>query len=114
MVEKVKRKLNGWQTKGVFWGVSDTTLVGAFHNSFFFLLVFKLPLGIGKVAELEMVSWDVECKPVNFGGSGVLQVQTMNLELLIKQVCKIMSLKEDLVMRILNDNHITWLDWESE
>ena len=94
------------------------------------LSLFKLPTYVGKQLDglmrrvlwkgsgeregrgLAIVSWDMVCRPFKLEGLRFLVVTSMNLALIKRWVSRIISPKEDWVMRILKDNYGAWMDWE--
>ena len=49
---------------------------------------------------------EVACRPLHWGGLGILQLQNMNLALLTKYATKIMSHAEELALKVLWDNYL--------
>ena len=123
MIEKVKRRLEGWHVKILSRGGSLVLLRSVLTAiPIFYLSVYKLPIGVGKRLEglirrflwnksgseqgtgQALVSWEVVCRPTEDGELRIINIQKMNMALLTKWVARIMSSRDDLVTKVLKES----------
>ena len=100
VIEKVERRLEGWQAKILSRGGRMVLLRSILTAiPIFYLSVYKLPIEVGKRLEGLMrifvwnksgskqrngqvlVSWEVVCRPTQKGGLGIIDIQKMNMAL---------------------------------
>ena len=105
VIEKVERRLEGRQAKILSRGGCLVLLRSVLTGiPIFYLLVYKLPIRVGKRLEglmrrflwnksgserrngQALVSWEVVCRPTQKGGLGIIDRQKMNMALLTKWV----------------------------
>ena len=131
VIEKVERRLEGWQTRVLSRGgrlVLLKAVLAAIPT--YYLSIFRMPAGVRKRLESLMrgffwkgschgdsrgaalVSWEVVCRPTNLGGLGVRHLQRTNVALLTKWVGRVMRPEDELVIKVLRDRYGTQLDWE--
>ena len=132
VIEKVERRLEGWQARVLSRGGRLVLLKSVLATiPTHYLSIFKIPVEVRKRLECLMkgfywkgsdqgdsrgaalVSWDVVCRPTYLGGLGVRHMHRTNVALLTKWVGRVMRPENELAIKVLRDCYGASMDWGS-
>ena len=123
IIEKVERRLEGWQAKLLSRAGQLVLLRSVFAAiPIFQLSLYKLSIEVGKRLEglmrrflwkgsgfdqcrgQALVSWDNVCRPIQAGGLEILDIHKMNTALLEKWIARFMNSREDLGAQVVKES----------